>query len=94
LPYDDPSQNFEVVEGLNGNQLVDVRKEGRVIKASGDYSGHKSWIGKTYSMRFRFSKFYLRDRNGLANTQGHLKIRTITVSHTDTGYYRIEADRY
>lgn len=94
LPYDDPSQDFEVVEGRRGNQLVNVVKNGRIIKAPGDHSQYVSWIGKTYTMRFRFSKFYLRDRNGLANTQGHLKVRTITISHTDTGYYRIEADRY
>lgn len=91
LPYSDPSLAFTVVEGARGNQILGAYKPAdNIIKARGDYSDRPCHIGKNYTMRFRFSKFYLRDTNGVALTQGRLQIRTLTLTFTDTGYFRLE----
>lgn len=91
LPYSDSSDDFRVIEGNDGNRVTGaVKTDNTTIVASGNYSDVKAIIGKTYTMRYRFSRWYIRDRNGVARTPGRLQIRTLTLSFTDTGNFKIQ----
>jgi hypothetical protein len=92
LPYADPNTNFTVVESTVGNQILNSRKStGTTIEADGDYSGTSCFVGINYTMRYRFSEWYLKGADeAVANVQGRLQIRSINLSFTDTGYFRLE----
>ena len=94
LPYQDPSDNFIIVESLDGNQILTVSKiSNNQLTCLGDYSNDFCYIGKPYTMRVRLSRWYLRDQYGLANTQGRLQIRTLTLSYSDTGDFKVETPK-
>lgn len=93
LPYIDSSDNFVVVNGNNGNRINNVEKvSNTTLEVSGDFSGIPCIVGKAFKERYKFSKFYLKDNNGIANVQGTLKIRSITLSYTDTGVFDVIVD--
>lgn len=95
LPYSDSSDDFRVIEGNDGNQVLGAKKiNDTTITALGDYSGAPAIIGKTYRMRYRFSQWYMRDQQGVAQTTGRLQIRTLTLSFTDTGRFAIEVNKF
>lgn len=92
LPYSDSSEDFRVIEGESGNRVPSITKASdTTITADGDYSSTEAIIGKTYRLRYRFSRWYLRDRNGVAQTAGRLQVRTLTLSYTDTGNFEVQS---
>lgn len=90
LPYNDTSDTFTVVRGDNGFEVQNVTKDGNTLSALGDLSNIPCFIGKPYTMRYRFSRWYLKDSQGVAITQGRLQIRTCTLTYSNTGYLALE----
>lgn len=95
LPYPDAAV-FQVALGdawgaNSGNLLPTVvRPSSTTIRATGDYSAHPVLVGRQYTARYRFSRFYVKDDKGQSVTSATLKVMTISVSFDKTGYFRIE----
>jgi hypothetical protein len=60
------------------------------LEASGDYSAHSCIVGINYTMRYRFSAQFLKDGSGSAIANSVLKLRSMDVLFTNTGYIRAE----
>lgn len=95
LPYSDSYADFRVIDPISGNRVISAQKISNTqIKAVGNYTVAPAIIGKTYRMRYRFSRWYLRDQMGVAQTLGRLQVRTLTLSFTDTGYFIVEVGQF
>lgn len=90
LPYTTDGRELQVVDTESGLELNHVSKSGNKVSVPGNYSGLKCFIGVPYTLRYQFSRWYLRDEHGIAITQGKLQIRNLTLSYVDTGYFRLE----
>jgi hypothetical protein len=60
------------------------------IIANGDYSSQPFYIGKDYTFKYRMSEWYMKNGKGEAIVEGRLQMRSLTLSFTDTGYFRVE----
>lgn len=102
LPYSD-SGPMRVVVGDGFSSLVNGRYVGQAgavltttrptattIRAAGDWSAHACYVGRDYSMRYRFSELYLKDGQNVAITSGTLKLRRMILSFALSGYFRVE----
>lgn len=96
LPYDvDLANDLQLVMGSgsgNAGALVDPGLYNRpntfTLEVTGDYSAGSYWVGEPYEMRYRFSPQYHRDQFGAA-LQGDLRLRTMTLSFTDTAFFKV-----
>lgn len=76
---------------LSGTKLAGItRPASNLVRVSGNYGGLNAYIGKPYTMRYRFSTQYVRDKNGLAISTGRLQLRTFKVRFKDAGPFRAE----
>ena len=90
LPYNDVSEEFEVVNSDTGNILSNVSKTATdTVEVDGDFTETSYYIGKLFTQKYTFSKFYLKNDQGVANIQGKLKIKTLTLSFSATGLFDI-----
>jgi len=60
------------------------------IAVEGNLIGVPVYIGVGYTMRYRFSKLYLRDQSNTALTDGRVQLKSVRVLYADTGYIRAE----
>lgn len=97
LPYtnDDPTNAPQVVLGdsfgaNSGNRLTTTTPSATTVRATGDYSAGVAYVGKPYTMRYRFSRFYLKDGNQQTVPSAKLALRTLTMLFEQTGYFRVE----
>jgi len=90
LPYTEVDE-MVFVDPSSGLQLNGVVNNGDgTCSLRGDWSSKTYIIGKPYTMRYRLSEWYLRRKDGSVIMDGRLQIRTLTLSFTDTGYFRLE----
>lgn len=94
LPHNDDGEIQVVLGSGYGSQagllLETTKVSPSVVTAVGDYSAHSCFVGKPYEMRYRFSELFLKDDKGIALQSGRLQLRSITLSFSDTGYFRVE----
>lgn len=61
---------------------------------SGDHTSRKVFIGETYTLRYRFSKQYVKEQSpggGVAKiSNGKLYVKSMSVDFKDTGFFTIE----
>jgi hypothetical protein len=77
--------------GAKGNKLgVTTRPSASTIAAYGNYTAGTVYIGKPYTMRYRFSDQHVKDQKQVSIAGGRLQLRTFTVSYDATGYFRAE----
>ena len=88
-PFADSGLDFQIIDSISGLEITKTREEPPLIYASGDHSSAPCHIGHTYEMKYRFSKWYLRDEAGIANFQGRLMIRNLKLAYTDTGPFSL-----
>lgn len=60
------------------------------IIANGNHTDQPYYIGKDYTFRFRLSEWYMKNGKGEAVVEGRLQMRSLTLSFTDSGYFRVE----
>lgn len=94
LPFPD-SGGFEVVLGggygaLAGTKLDSTKASDTTVTVLGDYSGFPCYVGKPYTQKYRFSEQFVRDKDNVSFQASRLQLRTMTVSFSDTGYFRME----
>lgn len=94
LPYSDDSliDNFRVIRSDDGNMIHLIEKVSNTsLKAPGDYSGIQCYIGTTYIHSHVFSEWHIKSGNtNVGVQQGRLLIRTLTLTFSDTGYFKLQ----
>lgn len=95
LPYSDASTAFQVVLSESfgaaiGSMLVTSRPSSTVVAVAGDYAGHPVFIGKQYTLRYRFSKQYYKDKEKVAISHAQLMMKNMQIFFTNSGYFRAE----
>lgn len=94
LPFPDTGA-FEVVLGggygaLAGTKLDSTKASDTTVTVLGDYSGFPCYVGKPYTQKYRFSEQVIKDKDSVAFQASRLQLRTMTVTFSDTGYFRLE----
>lgn len=61
------------------------------LEAEGNFAGPGAWIGRKYSMRYRFSEWCLKDQQtGVGKASGKLQVRSLTVTFTNADNFQVE----
>ncbi|GGD03438.1 hypothetical protein GTQ45_01980 [Pyruvatibacter mobilis] len=64
------------------------------IKTMGDVTGGGFFVGRKYVKRYKFSPLVLREEapggGVIANTDGRLQLRRMTLNFADSGYFRVQ----
>jgi hypothetical protein len=93
LPYVADGTMKVVTREVNPGQLITVTAPSTsTLRAVGDYTTTRVYIGQPYLRTYTFSKLYLREeRNGssIVITTGRLQIRTMTLLYSRTGAFTI-----
>jgi hypothetical protein len=93
LPYAvDGTMKIVTRETNPGQTLVIENPTTTTLRASGDKTTTKVYIGQTYSRSYEFSKFYYREESKQGSsivTAGRLQIRTCTLQYEDTGTFNV-----
>ena len=95
LPYSDTSTNFQIVlnEGFGtagGSMLVPIRPSATTLSVSGNYSSATVTVGKQYTLLYRFSKQYYKDKEKVAISHAQLMMKNMQIFFTNSGYFRAE----
>jgi hypothetical protein len=95
LPHGDTSNSYQVVLGssfgLKAGSLVQTTKvDTTTIEANGDFSSGACFVGKPYSMRYRFSQLFIKDGDKQSVMGAKLQLKTMSVSYSDTATFKAE----
>lgn len=93
IPYE-YSGTVEAVLGPDfgkkaGKRITLDNVDPTTVKATGDFSGGKAYVGLPYTLRYQFSEQVLRDGQGNAFKSGRLMLRNLTLNYTDSGYFKV-----
>lgn len=93
LPHAD-TDTYQVVLGasftVKGAKLNVTHPTSTTLVALGDYSAGTCFVGKPYSLLYRFSELYIKNSEKVAVMDGKLMLRNIAISYTDSSYFRVE----
>lgn len=90
LPFVD-TDTLEAVASDTGLPLLGLtNNEDGTVSRPGDYSAKEYIFGKAYTMLYRLSEWYIKNQQGAVLTEGRIQIRSLTLSFTETGYFRVE----
>jgi hypothetical protein len=95
LPYSDTSPDFQVVLGsgfgaASGTMQVPSRPSATTVTLAGNFTNSTVYVGKKYTLRYRFSKQFYKDKEKVAIAHGQLMMKNMQVFFTNTGYFRAE----
>jgi hypothetical protein len=101
LPYPVTSTNREGYRLVFGNDFVEARGASRtgtqltwvsdtVVRISGDRTAGPVAAGYIFESRVTFSRQYPQNSRGESLHTGRLQLKTFSVYHTDTAYFRAE----
>lgn len=95
LPYELSSENFMFINSSNGFPIsaVYTQTSNNIITMQGDYSSDFYYVGLKFPSLYELSKFYTQDGNGNPIIQGRLQLRNMTVTYSDTGYFKVNIQR-
>lgn len=105
LPYEIPEYHRDDFRLVFGNAFADnvgAHFEGDQLTwttldtftVEGDWTAGPCVVGLRYTLRYVFSRQFPLNGNGEAIHTGRLQLKTFTVYHTDTAYYRAEVRPY
>lgn len=89
MPYAISDDDYAIVRADTGISLNNVRRSGNTLYVTGDKAG-AYYIGKNYTMRVRLSEWCVKDEKNGNLLRGRLQVNTLSLSFTDTGYFRLE----
>jgi len=91
LPYTDSSTDYTAVSSGTGLNVPTTKTSGSTLEAIGDCSNTPFWIGRKYTMRYRFSEWLVKSQGtNVGILQGRLQIRNLTLGFINTGYFSVE----
>ena len=89
-PYVDSSEDYLIIDPDSGLPLESVsRLDTNTLIKSGDHTSKTYYVGKNYTGKFQLTEWYLKTSKGVAITEGVLKVRSLTLSYTDTGPFTV-----
>jgi hypothetical protein len=105
LPYAVPPaerSTYRIVRGAgngaNTGAMIDpaqfVWLSDTSVKVAGNVCPANCFVGHQYTMRFRFSRWFMRDGQNNPDLSGRLQIRTVTLYYTRAGYFATEVAPY
>jgi hypothetical protein len=81
---------YEAVYDDDGTAVDITTQTSTYIRAAGDHSTRKVWIGIPYTANYEFSKFGPKDGDANVKTlQGRLQVRTLSVAYEDTAIFTL-----
>jgi len=91
LPWTDPDTEWMIIDpdtklALNG---VEKNPDSSLVSVPGDFEEKDYYLGQRYNMLYELSPWFLRDERG-NSVIGTLKLRSVTVSFADTGFFRLK----
>lgn len=95
LPYDE-SGDVEVVlggtyTGKEGQKLGSLtRPSNTTVRRTGDYSASPAWVGRPYTLRYRFSEQFIKDASSNTVRDAKLMMKYWEVNFTRSAYFRAE----
>lgn len=97
LPVADSSVDTAVLSTAfgsdSGNTVALTEVDSTHVKATGDFTAGTAQVGRGYTMNLELSRLYIRDRQGVSRIDGSLGIKTLTLSHTNTGTYIVRVEQ-
>lgn len=84
LPWDTQIATDAVASGL-----LTPSPDGSTLEADGDFSGHPVVAGIPFPFNIELTRPYYRDRNGFPDTDAWLNLTQVTVTHHNSGPYRL-----
>jgi len=105
LPYAVPLESRELFRLVFGNDFAEARGASRAgiqitwvsdteISVQGDRSAGPCAVGFVFESRLVFSRQYPQNSRGETIHTGRLQLKTFSVYHTDTAYFRAEVRPY
>jgi hypothetical protein len=93
LPYEDGG-NFAVIlsddfVGRAGEKLNTEHPTSTTLTATGDFSGGVCFVGRTYEFSWTLSEQFVRGEENVAQLDGRLQLRYLTLLFSNTGYFRV-----
>ena len=94
LPYSQ-SGDIHLVKGgtwptQKGANITNTRPSNTTVEATGDFSAYPCILGVPYTMSYKFSHQYVKEKNGASSIQsGRLQMRTMSVNFENTGFFKI-----
>lgn len=76
--------------GKAGAILTTSQPNSTTVVANGDFSGGTAYLGIPYTMRYRFSPQFVKDRQGQPISGTKLKLRNWRLIYSKSGYFRTE----
>lgn len=73
-----------------GTAVVLTRATDYTVTLAGDWTAGPVHVGVAYGSRYRFSEQHVKDANNITIANAKVKMRRMTVSYVDTGYFRVE----
>lgn len=93
LPHAD-TDTYSVVLGTafasTGARVNTTHPTSTTLEAIGDLSAGPCFVGKPYTMRYRFSELYVKDKENVAALDGKLMLRNLSVFYSDSAYFKVE----
>jgi hypothetical protein len=87
-------QLLQYQEGEQVEYTASTRGGRQILTVVGNLT--KFWIGRTYTMEYKFSPILLRQDSGagdlIATTEGRLQLRNLALDYAGSGYFRVEID--
>lgn len=60
------------------------------IRVTGDYDAQTMYVGKRYEMRVGLSEWFVKNSKGMAVTEGRLQVRSLSLTFTRSGTFKVE----
>lgn len=77
--------------GSRAGQFKTPTRDGSTLTLNGDWSDYPMIVGTAFNMSIELSEQFVRDNQG-APVVGTLQLKTLTVYHRDTSYYKVVVD--
>lgn len=94
LPYEDAG-TFQVVlgsafTGQEGQVYDATRPSNTTVRVTGNRTAGACFVGRKYTKRVRMTEIYMKDQQQQPILTGKLMLKYMTLSFSDSGYFRIE----
>lgn len=92
FPISDASgyASYQAVYDDTGIAVDIIARTSTYLRANGDQSTRKIWVGLPYTATYQFSEFGIKEGDVNVKTlQGRLQVRTLSVAYEDTGIFTL-----
>lgn len=90
LWYKETSTNFQMI-GEDGTLITEgITNDGTHLWIPGRHDNTHFMIGKTYTMKYQFSEWWIKPSQNQANMDGRLQMRTLELAYRNTSSFNVK----